>query len=326
MKPSRRLKEWHFFLSSGGCGEKRSPRRAQRGGKRRRRNRCEFIGEKKGFVASNFVLASDAIRCKSFYCAVPVPKTGMGVTAKTLPDCKRGKEENAAAPVCTTIKDHNNDFLQRKVDLSFEHCLETLQSQGSERVFRLQVVCPSFAVELQRKVILALLKAGLHVFGIQAASEPERTPVGKALAALSVIVALNEIERAMKKLGYAVHHGEVFKKNPAAKFTFEHSCTVKKFPSILSNNERIKDVIVPHFSKLESMLADPECEFTRPIRINYDLIEVSIGWYFSISKRQFVEHPVKKCETPRAFIKYEHTKVPDVRYIQKKGRKQPDPS
>ena len=244
-------------------------------------------------------------------------KTGMEVTAKSLPDCKRGKE---AAPVCTTSKDHNNDFLQRKVDLSFEHCLETLQSQvldepirpihGSERVVRLQVVCPSFAVELQRKVIAALLKAGLQfdVFGIQAASEPERTPVGKAFAASSVVVALNEIERAMKKLGYAVHHGEVFKKNPAAKFTFEHSCTVKKFLSILSNNERIKDVIVPHFSKLESMLADPECEFTRPIRINYDLIEVSNGRCFSISKRQFVEHPVKECETPRAFIEYEHTK------------------
>ena len=175
-------------------------------------------------------------------------KTGMEVTAKSLPDCKRGKEENASAPVCTTIKDHNNDFLQRKVDLSFEHCLETLQSQvldeqigpiqESERVVRLQVVRPSFAVELQRKVIPALLKAGLQfdVFGIQAASEPERTPVGKALAASSVVVALNEIERAIKKLGCAVHHRDVFKKNPAAKFTFEHSCTVKKFLSILSNN------------------------------------------------------------------------------------------
>ena len=151
-------------------------------------------------------------------------KTGMEVTAKSLPDCKRGKEENAAAPVCTTIKDHNNDFLQCKVDLSFENCLEALQLQvldepigpiqGSERVVRLQVVCPSFAVELQRKVIPALLKAGLQfdVFGIQAASEPERTPVGKALAASSVVVALNEIERAMKKLGYAVHYGEVLRK------------------------------------------------------------------------------------------------------------------
>jgi len=74
-------------------------------------------------------------------------------------------------------------------------------------------------VELQRKVIPALSKAGLQfdVFGIQNASEPEHTPVGKALAASSLVVALNEIERAMRKLGYAVHHGEVFRKNPAVR-------------------------------------------------------------------------------------------------------------
>ena len=165
-----------------------------------------------------------------------------------------------AGTVSITIKDHKNELLQRKVDLSFEHCIETLQSQvldkpigpirGCERVVRL--ICPSFVVELQRKVIPALLKAGLQfdVCGIQNASEPYCTPVGRALAASSVVVtvALNEIERAMKKLGYAVHHGEVLRKNPAAKScTFEHSCTLKKFLSVLWNNQRIKNVIVTTF-------------------------------------------------------------------------------
>ena len=31
--------------------------------------------------------------------------TGMEVTAKSLPDCKRGKEEDAAAPLCTAVKE-----------------------------------------------------------------------------------------------------------------------------------------------------------------------------------------------------------------------------
>ena len=56
----------------------------------------------------------------------------MDVTAKSLPDCKRGREENAVAPLCTTVKDHNNSFLQRKVDLSFEFCLSKLQSEVLE--------------------------------------------------------------------------------------------------------------------------------------------------------------------------------------------------
>ena len=33
-------------------------------------------------------------------------------------------------------------------------------------------------------------------------------------------------------------------------------------------------------------------------------------------KRQFEVNPVKECETPRAYIEYEHTKVPDARYFQ----------
>ena len=93
--------------------------------------------------------------------------------SEIAPGCKREQEENAAASVCIKIKDHNNLFRQPKVDLSFENCLETLQSQvlhkpigpirGSERLVRLQVVCPLFSEELQRKVILVLLKAGLQL-------------------------------------------------------------------------------------------------------------------------------------------------------------------
>ena len=78
--------------------------------------------------------------------------TGMEVTAKSVQGCSRGNEENAVAPLCTTLKDHDNSFLQRKVDVSFQHCLEVLESQileepvpsihGSECVVRLQVGSP----------------------------------------------------------------------------------------------------------------------------------------------------------------------------------------
>ena len=256
--------------------------------------------------------------------------TGLDVTAKLLPDCKRGREEYAVAPLCTTVKDHNNSFLQRKVDQSFDFCLEKLQSQvleepvsqiqGCEKVVRLQAVCPVFASELQSRAIPALVRAGLQfdIFGLQSASTPENQPLGKVLAGSPVVVALNEIERAMSKLGYTLHKGEVFKKNSSAKFTFEHSCTVKKFLSVLASNEHLKDRIVTHFSKLESVLADPECEFTRQLKINYDLIEVCDGWCFSNSRREFVQNPIREIgkESPRAFVEYQHTKTPDPKYFQ----------
>ena len=128
--------------------------------------------------------------------------TGMDVMAKSHSDCKRGREEYAVAPLCTTVKDHNNSFLQRKVDLSFEFCFSKLQSevleepvlsiQGFERVVRLQAVRPVFASELQSRAIPALVRAGLQfdVFGLESVSTPESQPAGKVLAASPVVCYL----------------------------------------------------------------------------------------------------------------------------------------
>ena len=71
-------------------------------------------------------------------------------------------------------------------------------------------------------------------------------------------------------------------------YTFQHACFTKKFLSVLPNNDQLKETITTSFNKLESKLADPECEFTKQLRIKYDLIEVLNGWCFSPSQRRFV--------------------------------------
>lgn len=133
-----------------------------------------------------------------------------------------------------------------------------------------------------------------------------------------MVVALNKIERAMTKLGYALHKGEVFKRNEESMYTYEHACSIKKFISLLANNDILKEIIIPNFNKLESILADPECEFTNQLKINYDLIEVSNSWCFSISRRAFVQNPVKEIGVarPRAFLHYAHIKESEAKYFQ----------
>lgn len=272
----------------------------------------------------------DGVRVSTIPVHSALLDTEMEVTAKSLQDCTRGKEENVVTPLCTTVKDHNNSFLQRKVDLSFQHCLEKLQSQvleepipsihGSERVLRLQVASPIFASELQNRAIPALIRAGLvlDIFGIETARESEiQHPIGKALSKSPVVVALNKIARAMSKLDYALYKGEVFKRNPASKFTFEHASSTKRFLSILANNDQLKDIIVNNFCKVEKFLADPDCEFFTQLKINFDLIEVSEGWCFSISERKFVQNAIKEVgkDSPRAFLQYKHTKEPDAKYF-----------
>ena len=152
-------------------------------------------------------------------------ETGMEVTAKILPDCKKGKEEESSLPLCTTLKDHSNDYLQKKVDLSFAHGLEILRDQlmeeplgedihGTEHVVRLQVISNSFCSTLCDKGIPALIRAGLRfdVYGIGdcSVSSVDQTCT-KALAS-PIVVTINDVKRAMKKLGYALYRGEVYKK------------------------------------------------------------------------------------------------------------------
>ena len=257
---------------------------------------------------------------------------GMDVTAKALPDCKKGREEQSSAPLCTTLKDHSNHFLQNKVDISFAQGLSSLRDElveeplgsamnGSEHVVRLQVVSSSFCSTLRDKAVPALIRAGLKfdVYGIENCSVPfgSENPT-KALAS-PIVVAMNDIERAMKKLGYALYRGEVFKKVGPSKYTFQHCCTVRKFLSLLGNSEHFKETIIKHLNKLDSILGDPESEFPRQLKINYDLIEVSDGFCFSISERRFVENAIRDSEvgreTPRAYVEYKHDKVPDPHYF-----------
>ena len=273
------------------------------------------------------VQSSNGMRVSTVPLHSALLETGMEVTAKALPVCKRGSEEESCAPLCTTLKDHNNHFIQTKVDTSFSHSLQLLQDQmmeepleslqARERVVRLQVVCNLFTAKLRDKLIPSLVSSGLKfdVFGIEACDLPADAPkVTKALAS-PIVVALNDIERAMGKLGYALYSGEVFKKAKTSKYTYQHCCSVKKFLSLLGSNDQFKDTIIKHLNKLVEILGDRECEFMKQLRINYDLIEVNGGWCFSISQRKFVLHPVKDTdigkESPRAYIEYDHNKTPD---------------
>ena len=252
---------------------------------------------------------------------------GMDVTAKALPDCKKGREEQSSAPLCTTLKDHSNHFLQNKVDISFAQGLNSLKDEvmeeslgsamnGSERVVRLQVVSSSFCSTLRDKAVPALIRSGLKfdVYGIENCSVPSGSEIRTKALASPIVVAMNDIERAMKKLGYALYRGEVYKKVGSSKYTFEHCCTVKKLLSVLGNSEHFKETIIKHLNKLDSILGDPESEFPRQLKINYHLINVSDGFCFSISERRFVENAIRDSdvgrETPRTYVEYEHDKVP----------------
>ena len=110
------------------------------------------------------------------------------------------------------------------MDTSFSHTLKLLQDQlieepleplhATERAVRLQVVRNLCNAKLRDKSIPSLVNSGLQfeVFGIEACHlHLDESQVTKALAS-PIVVVLNDIERAMMKLWYALYSGEVFKK------------------------------------------------------------------------------------------------------------------
>ena len=71
--------------------------------------------------------------------------------------------------------------------------------------------CSLFFAKLRDKVIPSLVSSGLQfdVFGIEVCDLPSEIPKGLASP---IVIAMNDIERAMAKLGYVLHNGEMFKK------------------------------------------------------------------------------------------------------------------
>ena len=79
-----------------------------------------------------------------------------------------------------------------------------------------------------------------------------------------------------------------------------------------STNELFKARLLKDMKRVIEILANPFCEVIRPLRIDYNLIEVNDGRCWSIKERRFLDigHV-----TPRAFSTYDATKEVEPKYF-----------
>ena len=87
----------------------------------------------------------------------------------------------------------------------------------------------------------------------------------------------------------------------------------------LAANESFKAWFLREMKKVLDLLADPDCEVIRPIIVDYNLIEVNDGYYWSVSERRFLKNAISADKvglvTPRAFSGYDPLKVPKPKYF-----------
>ena len=96
----------------------------------------------------------------------------------------------------------------------------------------------------------------------------------------------------MKKMEYALSRGKIYKKCPMAMYTYTNKCEVRAFINCLAANELFKARLLRDIKKMIDIFADPDCEVIRPIRIDYNLVEINAGHCLSIRARDFLERPI----------------------------------
>ena len=84
-------------------------------------------------------------------------------------------------------------------------------------------------------------------------------------------------------------------------------------------NEALRDKLVQHFQAVERHLVHPACEIISQIKFDYDLIEVSNGYCFSVKSRTFIPCPIPESMrgklSPRAFVRYDCSTPPQPEYF-----------
>ena len=239
------------------------------------------------------------------------------------------------------LKDHKNPFMEDLVQSSYRHTfamehrnvvgagnisLQELDECGTENVVRVTLVSSRFQPVLAT-AIDKLLGAGLRIdkFGFDAVdtggepSSPLEKATGDKMLSDKLTVLINDISIAMKQLGYASYRGTIYKKDSRSKFTYAYKCDAAAFINTLATNEFFKARVVREMKNVIGLLSDPYCELFSPLIIDYDLIEVSDGWCWSIKRRSFVQDAIQDHQigqvSPRAYCPYDPAREPKPKYF-----------
>ena len=125
-------------------------------------------------------------------------------------------------------------------------------------------------------------------------------------------VLLNDTGITMKKLGYALYGGKVYKKCNKAKYTYSYKCEVEAYVNGLAAIGVFKARLLKDMKKVIEILVNLFCEVIRPLWLDYNLIEVNDGRCWSIKERRFLDNAIKDENTghvtTRAFSTYDDKK------------------
>ena len=119
---------------------------------------------------------------------------------------------------------------------------------------------------------------------------------------------------------HALYRSAIYALPDKAKLTYVRMMDVSTYLNKLLANDALNDDLIRNFQAVERILSHPACEIVQQIQFDLDLIEVSNGFCFSISKREFVPNAIPPSKigkvSPRAFVTYDCSTPPEPRYFE----------
>jgi hypothetical protein len=137
----------------------------------------------------------------------------------------------------------------------------------------------------------------------------------------------NEVTRTIRKIarvmvicGDVLHRSAIYTTPANAKMTYVRMMDASSYLNKLLANDALNNDLVRHFQAVERILSHPACEMIKQIKFDLDLIEVSNGFCFFISKRAFMANAIPSSKigklSPRAFVPFDCSTPPQPRYFQ----------
>ena len=104
-------------------------------------------------------------------------------------------------------------------------------------------------------------------------------------------------------------NGLVYVKPKLAEYTFVHMMDTKTYLLKLMGSSALHEGIIKHLNTLNRLMSNPSCELFLQLRLDLDLIEVSGGKCFQISRRKFIDCSLEAKEfgkvSPRMFVPFD---------------------
>ena len=117
--------------------------------------------------------------------------------------------------------------------------------------------------------------------------------------------ASSEIMDIINKINYVMANfenlqilcnGLVYAKPKLAEYPFVQMMDTETYLLKLMGSSALREGIIKHLNTLNRLMSNPSCELFPQLRLDLDLIEVSGGKFFQISKRKFIDCPFEAKE------------------------------